>query len=87
MDTKTRSRINKLKAFIRGRYAWPGGYDRVMICDDGAALCYDCVKSEYYNILRSTKFDTHDGWCFIGVMINYEEADWSCAHCDKPLSS
>jgi hypothetical protein len=38
---------------IREPYAWPGGYEKIAITDDGGALCHECVKSELREIATS----------------------------------
>ena len=40
---------------IREPYAWPGGYERIAITDDGAIICHDCVKSELRHIANGYK--------------------------------
>ena len=40
-----------IKQAIRDKYAWPGGYPLFLVTSDGAALCIDCGKKEYRNII------------------------------------
>ncbi len=57
---------------IREPYAWPEGYERIAITDDGGVLCHKCIKSELRQIARSHK---GDGWHVVRVDIvdNYDE--------------
>ncbi len=70
---------------IREPYAWPGGYEKIAITDDGAILCHKCVKSELYQIAWSYK---GDGWHVVAVDIaeNYDEEPLYCDHCGKLLN-
>ena len=73
-----------------GPYAWPGGYAVVYVCDDGAALCAKCAKSEAPLILRSIHAGIRDGWRVIGcqtVEVADEFGDETCAHCGIHLST
>ena len=69
---------------IREPYAWPGGYERIAITDDGGVLCHKCVKSELHQIARSYK---GDGWRIVRVDIaeNFDDPIY-CDHCGKLLT-
>lgn len=82
------SSINQFRAAVRhGPYAWPGGYPLFFICDDGAALCCNCVKSERRNILESIAHNQRDGWRVVGQDINQEDPSLTCENCNKPIES
>jgi len=81
-NNDTRKRINILKDIIRQPYAWPGGYEKIAIMDDGGLICHKCCKEEYYNILHSTKFDYIDGWNMQGVCLDIDIEDPVCDHCN-----
>ena len=70
---------------IREPYAWPGGYERIAITDDGGVLCHKCVKSELHQIARSYK---GDGWHVVAcdIVENYDEEQLYCDHCGKLLN-
>ena len=70
---------------IREPYAWPGGYERIAITDDGGVLCHKCVKSELYQIAWSYK---GDGWHVVETDITkyYDEELLYCGHCGKLLN-
>jgi acetyl-CoA carboxylase alpha subunit len=75
------------KAVRNGKYAWPGGYPLFFICDDGGALCCDCVKTERRNILESVAHNHKDGWKVAALDINYEDTGLHCDHCSKQIES
>ncbi len=70
---------------IREPYAWPGGYEKVAITDDGGVLCHKCVKSELRQIATSYK---GDGWHVVAADIveSYNGAPLHCDNCGKWLS-
>ena len=69
---------------IREPYAWPGGYEKIAITDDGGVLCHKCVKSELRQIATSY---TGDGWRIVRVDIaeNFDDPIY-CDHCGKLLT-
>ena len=86
--------IKELKENVRHPYAWPGGYEIVFITSDGCILCHNCIRSNWREILWSTKNHVADGWEIVGFAIeavDYESTlelagdDYTsnCAHCDK----
>lgn len=80
--------ISQFRAAVRqGPYAWPGGYPLFFICDDGAALCCKCVKSERRNILESIVHNQRDGWRVVGQDINWEDPVLQCEHCNTQIES
>ena len=70
---------------IREPYAWPGGYERIAITDDGGVLCHKCVKSELRQIATSYK---GDGWRVerMDIVENYDEEPLYCDHCGRLLN-
>ena len=74
----------------RDGYAWPGGYELVIVTDDGGVLCHDCVRSEYGQIYREAiSRERGCGWKpaavgAIGCNIDDAEALY-CDNCDKVL--
>ena len=79
------SKVTEFKAFIVEPFAWPGGYVKHMVCADGACLCYKCAKDNADQITEATDTGTDDQWRFIGVGINWEDADLYCAHCNAQI--
>ena len=75
-----------LKAAIRTKYVWPGGYELFGIADDGACICCDCMRSEYYQIAYSRRHQIDDGWRIVAVdcAANYDNHIY-CEHCNKTI--
>ena len=69
---------------IREPYAWPGGYEKIALTDDGGVLCRACVKSELRQIATSYK---GDGWRVVRMDIveNFDDPIY-CDHCGKLLT-
>lgn len=65
-------------------YAWPGGYPRYAITDDGGALCPACCKDE--RELIDNAYDK-DGWKVIASAIHWEGAPIICDHCSAEIPS
>ena len=78
---------NHVKEFIRQPYAWPGGYPLFAITDDGGALCKDCCRSEFRNIVDSIHTDCSDGWKVEAITVNWEDGDLACDHCAEHIES
>jgi hypothetical protein len=76
-----------VKDAIRNPYAFPGGYPKYIICDDGAALCCDCAKKEFAQIAHDTVKGYHTGFDVAGADINWEDSDLYCDNCGKPIES
>lgn len=87
-------KITELKNNIRHPYAWPGGYEIVFVTNDGEILCHDCVRSNFREVIYSTKNHVDDGWRIVGYMTEAVDAECTremagdeyisyCAHCNK----
>lgn len=75
-----------LKAAIRTKYAWPGGYELFGICDDGAVLCCDCMRREYHLIAYSRRHKINDGWRIVAIDCAAEYDSFIyCVHCNKTI--
>ena len=78
----------QLRATIRaGNYVWPGGYPLYFIANDGEALCFDCVRLEYYQCAYSVRHKINDGWRIIGCTTNDEDPNLYCTHCNRRIPS
>ena len=75
-----------LKAAIRAKFAWPGGYELFGICDDGAVLCCDCMRREYHLIAHSRRHKINDDWRVVAVecAVDYDSLIY-CDHCNKVI--
>lgn len=77
----------RLKAALRQRWAWPGGYELVYLTSDGALLCHDCVVKHLRNVLDDLKQTRGSGWkvkavSYEAVSAEICDADL-CSHCDQ----
>ena len=83
---KNANNVELLKSIIRQPFAWPGGYERAALMNDGGIVCWKCCQDEYRNILDSTRNECRDGWQVIGQVVigmDYDETGEYCAHCNK----
>jgi hypothetical protein len=65
-------------------YAWPGGYPLFAVTSDGAALCRHCARTERESIGTTTG---SDGWCVVGLDVNWEDPELYCDHCGGRIES
>lgn len=79
--------IADFRAAMRsGPYAWPGGYPRYFVLSDGEALSFAAARNNIREILEAlvdyrTMGENEDsGWRPVGVEINWEDNDLTCAH-------
>ncbi len=79
--------VHDLRIAARHPYAWPGGYPTYFVCDDGGALCHDCVSKERRQILNSVAHKINDGWRVVALDINYEDSDLYCNHCEAQIEA
>jgi hypothetical protein len=66
------------------RYSWPGGYPLYAVTNDGAAFCHGCCDIERKWIGTTTG---SDGWCVIGMDINWESSELYCNHCGDRIEA
>lgn len=78
--------IQAVKEAIRAPYAWPGGYQKSIICNDGAALCPECAKKNFRSIVDDTKNNNRTGWDVAGVDILWEGGN-TCENCNVNLDA
>lgn len=75
-----------LRAAIRTKYTFPGEYELIGICDDGAVLCCDCMRREYYQIAYSRRHKIKDGWRVVAVECSADyDSHVYCEHCNKTI--
>ena len=78
----------ELKQALRsGRYAWPGGYPTFFLMSDGAAICHDCARDNFRDIVEAIKSHSHNGWRVEGHAINFEDAWLTCDDCGAFIES
>ena len=71
-------------------YAWPGGYARALVMDDGGLVCARCVREEFSLIAHDTRNRWRSGWDAAG-WIHTGEMDAPeqefCDHCGRTMDS
>ena len=78
----------ELRSTLRhGKFTSLGGYPLYFLTSDGCALCFDCVKSELYQVIYSIRHNLKDGWKVLACDINYENSELTCEHCNKLIPS
>jgi len=81
-----------------GPYAWPGGYPKHFVMEDGETCCFDCIKDNRIEVFAAAPEDPGEGpatspmspdpqWWPVGVEINWEDPSLYCAHCNGPIES
>lgn len=53
-NEKTRRSLTHIEEGIRARYAWPGGYPLSIIFSDGFAICPDCARKNWREIVADS---------------------------------
>ena len=79
--------IEEIKTFIREPYAWPGGYPKLLLMDDGECLCNKCAHENLKEIFTDTKSHQNSGWNAQASFIHYEGDPINCAHCNVATES
>ncbi len=88
MKTSLRNRLKitlAIKAAIRSPYAWPGGYQLAIVMNDGAAICPDCARKEWKQIVHDTLKGWSTGWDAALVSVLWEGEN-HCANCNFNLT-
>lgn len=92
LNTTQREQRNMLTSICREPYAWPGGYERLLLLADGALLCAKCVREEGARIMSDIRDGCDTGWLPAGTCMEAvspectPEGDESeCGHCWKPI--
>lgn len=80
--------LSQAKATLRaGNCAWPGGYPLFLITHDGAALCFDCARKKWRQIVWDFLNKASTGWRLAGCDVNYEDNSLHCDHCGEKIKS
>ena len=78
----------ELKNYVRsGRYAWPGGYPKYFVMNDGEAMSFDAVQENFRLVLDSVKHKRNDGWRAVACDINWEDANLYCCDSGEKIES
>ena len=65
-------------------FAWPGGYPRYAVTDDGGAICSQCAKDEFDRLDESIP---GDGFYISALTVNWEDNHLNCDHCSEMIES
>jgi hypothetical protein len=79
--------IEQFKKDLEQPYAWPGGYPRYFITNDGAALSFDAARENQWFIEQSISDACNDGWQVVACEINWEDAELYCSHTNELIES
>lgn len=75
-----------IRAAIRQKYAWPGGYELLAFTSDGGCLCMSCCRGNYRRVAWSRRYNCHDGWLVQGIDAAYNyDGPLVCDHCGRVL--
>lgn len=78
MNIKAR---NMLVDIVKQPYAWPGGYLRLMLTEDGSLLCAKCCQKEARRIMSDIRDGYNTGWLPAGL--TYEAVSPDCCPPDR----
>lgn len=75
--------VSDFRRFVRsGPFAWPGGYDRFAVTNDGAVLCHRCCNTERRQIADAIGSKCDSGWWVVGAQLACDTDDFTaCDHC------
>ena len=75
-----------LRAAIRTKYTFPGGYELIGFTSDGACLCCNCMWENYWLIAYANRNKLNDGWRVVAIdsTSNYDD-HMHCDHCNKTI--
>lgn len=76
----------ELRTAIRHPYAWPGGYQTVIVMSDGEIICHECARENYRLLSKSLKERSNDGWRPCAWELFLEGEDETCCNCGKQIS-
>jgi hypothetical protein len=77
--------ISQFRKDIRQPYAWPGGYPRYFIMQDGCALSFKAAYENKRLILEALSGDIRDSWAIAACEINWEDENLSCDHTGETI--
>lgn len=77
-----------LKKHLREQYAFPGGYEKIYICQDGGILCHDCILSNWREVLSDSFYQmAGNQWRIVAVQSSSDyDPPLHCDHCSRNLS-
>lgn len=66
-----------LVSILKHPYAWPGGYERLIVTSDGALLCSQCCREQARSIMSDIRDNYSTGW--LPAATTYEAVSAECA--------
>jgi hypothetical protein len=78
--------VAQFKGTLRaGPYAWPGGYEFVFVCNDGASMCYKCAYDNAGLIMRAIHDRDRSGWHITGMFLAGHDSEerLTCDNCNR----
>ena len=83
--------LQEVKKTLRaGKFTWPGGYPMYFVMQDGGALSFEAVRSEWRCIVQAHLWVNDGGdpcWTIAGADINWEDSDLFCDHSGDRIES
>lgn len=71
-----------------GQWAWPGGYPKYFVAADGEALSFEAARENQRLVEQAIEDeDRRNGWCVVGVDVNWEDPNLYCAHTNERIQS
>ena len=77
---------NLLASIIRQPFTCPGGYERLIVTDDGGMLCSKCCRKEAKRIMSDIRDGYNTGWFPAGSTYEAVSAEHA-RECDPDLVS
>jgi hypothetical protein len=80
--------VAQFRKDLKEPYAWPGGYPRFFLTNDGEALSFKEAKANARQIMEAIRdHDRSSGWLVVGADVNWEDDDLYCAHSGDKIES
>jgi hypothetical protein len=76
--------LDYLNDIISAPNAFPGGYRKWALMDDGEVMCAEAVREEQDAIRES---DGRDGWSIVDVFVHWEGEPLTCCHSGRTFDS
>ena len=87
LDVYEIEKLQAAKNFARSPNTSLGAYPLALITSDGGVLCSCCTHREFELIARETFDDSNCGFRVAAVVVNWEDEDLTCDHCNERISS
>lgn len=70
-----------------GKYTSFGSHPTYFLTSDGEALSHEAVRENIWQVARSTRDQSRDGWAIVGFDVNWENKDLFCSYTGKRIES